>query len=102
MADAVGEVNYCSSLIAGNFLQQLNSAIFEGRYFATLNFHDFGEFVKTESLNFSRLPFLHTLNFFSGVRNFFIEVYVIWNLLLYFKDKKILFLNEHIFRFSIY
>lgn len=69
MADAVGEVNYCSSLIAGNFLQQLNSAIFEGRYFATLNFHDFGEFVKTE---FFATSFFAYVEFFQRGEEFFL------------------------------
>ena len=38
---------------------QLNFAIFNGQYFTTLNFRDFGEFVPTESLNFH--DFMETL-----------------------------------------
>ena len=45
------------------FLQQLNFTIFKGRYLATLNFRDFGEFLYTKLLNFSQLSFIASLFF---------------------------------------
>ena len=40
-------------------------AIFKGRYFVTLNFRNFGEFVYTESLNFFATFFYHIRIVFS-------------------------------------